>query len=321
MSQTDWLPGAIALAVGLGVGVALALRAARAAARGAGQPQLAAASGLAVRDLRARRDALFVRLRELAEVAPREGPEPAARERYETELEAARVVRDLERASAERPMKVHKKLESVERIELEKAKSLPDAAEEPARRLRKKKLEAKKGRLTLELRSLLIGMWLGGTIVLIVFLLRDAMRPRGEAMTGGPGAAPMAAPAGGMQGQAEQVVASGEIDVAGTLELDPSVGAVPPGAVIFIYARQDGATRGPPIEARRVVADKLPVPFELTAADSMMGQPFPAKARIEARIDFDGDPMTHDPAEPRAVVEGIAKGASGVRLVLKRGAN
>ena len=43
--------------------------------------------------------------------------------------------------------------------------------------------------------------------------------------------------------------------------------------------------------------------------------------RIEARIDFDGDPMTHDPAEPRAAVVGVTKGTSGVRLVLKRGSN
>jgi hypothetical protein len=53
---------------------------------------------------------------------------------------------------------------------------------------------------------------------------------------------------------------------------------------------------------------------EIGAADSMMGQPFPATVRVEARLDSDGDAGTNDPRDPKAIVEGVAPGA---RLMLK----
>jgi len=54
----------------------------------------------------------------------------------------------------------------------------------------------------------------------------------------------------------------------------------------------------------------FPLTFDVSAADSMMGQPLPPKMRLEARIDSDGDAMTKDPKDPVAVVDNVAAGSS-----------
>ena len=48
----------------------------------------------------------------------------------------------------------------------------------------------------------------------------------------------------------------------------------------------------------------------------MMGQPLPAKMHIEARIDSDGNPLTHDPKDPHDAAENVAMGQS-INLTLK----
>jgi len=49
----------------------------------------------------------------------------------------------------------------------------------------------------------------------------------------------------------------------------------------------------------------------------MMGQPLPARARVEARIDSDGDPLTRVPTDPSARLDGVAAGSTRLRLVLQ----
>jgi tetratricopeptide (TPR) repeat protein len=88
----DWIPGLLVLAVGLVFGTALVWRvwAASRAARGA------AASGAETRDLLGKRDALLRQLRELEETAGKRTPDQLARERYDLELQAARVLLTLD---------------------------------------------------------------------------------------------------------------------------------------------------------------------------------------------------------------------------------
>jgi tetratricopeptide (TPR) repeat protein len=86
--------------------------------------------------------------------------------------------------------------------------------------------------------------------------------------------------------------------------------------VIFITARTSGITSGPPAAVKRVALASFPIAVELSAADSMMGQPLPATMRIEARIDSDGDPLTRNPKDPAGFVEGVKMGGS-VSLMLK----
>jgi cytochrome c-type biogenesis protein CcmH len=95
-------------------------------------------------------------------------------------------------------------------------------------------------------------------------------------------------------------------------------GPAPAGAVLFVTARAAGQTAGPPAAAKRLPAAHFPVSFSLSAADSMLGagQALPDKMRIEARLDSDGDPLTRPPTDPRAALDGVTLGTTGLKLVL-----
>jgi len=113
--------------------------------------------------------------------------------------------------------------------------------------------------------------------------------------------------------------ASGGSGVSGIIDIDPSIrGSIPSGSVIFLIARPTGVSGGPPAAVKRMRAGTFPMDFQLTSADSMMGQPLPQQMRIEVRVDSDGNPMTKDPSDPTAAIDGLQAGATSVRLVLKK---
>jgi cytochrome c-type biogenesis protein CcmH len=156
--------------------------------------------------------------------------------------------------------------------------------------------------------------------------IRQAVQRVAAEETGGtenPHAA-VAAPGAGTMGQApsEAAPVSGAGDdrrVSGTVDLDPALaGQVPPGAVLFVFVRDSGFGAGPPIAAKRLPASSFPVPFEISSADSLRGDPIPAEILLEARADSDGDPMTHPPEDPVASIDDLKVPAKNVRLVLKR---
>jgi len=101
-----------------------------------------------------------------------------------------------------------------------------------------------------------------------------------------------------------------------TLEDARPMPQYPPNAVIYIIARDEASSGGPPSAVKRMPIGTFPMKIELTAADSMMGQPLPQKMTIEARIDMDGDPMTHGPKDPSAAIDAVALGKS-IKLTLK----
>jgi tetratricopeptide (TPR) repeat protein len=106
--------------------------------------------------------------------------------------------------------------------------------------------------------------------------------------------------------------------VAGMILLDPALeNTYSPRAVLFVFARAAGATEGPPVAVKRLPAS-FPAQFELGPADSMMGQAFPEKLLIEARLDSDGDPTTRPPTDPKARIDGVRAGRTDLRLILKR---
>ncbi len=95
-------------------------------------------------------------------------------------------------------------------------------------------------------------------------------------------------------------------------------GAAPsPNAVLFIIARAAGQTAGPPAAVKRIAGPTFPLDIDLSAADSMMGQPLPATVRIEARLDSDGDAMTKNPSDPHAAQDGVATNGTKVSLALQ----
>jgi hypothetical protein len=92
---------------------------------------------------------------------------------------------------------------------------------------------------------------------------------------------------------------------------------VSPGALVFLTVRDAAATEGPPVAVKRLSATSFPLAFAVGPADSMMGQPLPARARVEARVDSDGDPLTRVPTDPSARLDGVAAGSTRLRLVLQ----
>jgi len=102
-----------------------------------------------------------------------------------------------------------------------------------------------------------------------------------------------------------------------TLDLDAAAKAkLTPGAVVFVIARAEGVAAGPPAAVKRLTGVTFPITFDLTSADSMMGQPLPPRVRLEARVDSDGNPLTKNPSDPVVVQDGVALGST-VRLNLK----
>jgi tetratricopeptide (TPR) repeat protein len=88
-------------------------------------------------------------------------------------------------------------------------------------------------------------------------------------------------------------------------------GMVPPQqGVIFVIARAAGVSAGPPAAVKRMPLSAFPLTFDLSTADSMMGQPLPPKIHLEARIDSDGDPLTKGPNDPVASADNVSTGSS-----------
>ncbi len=138
-----------------------------------------------------------------------------------------------------------------------------------------------------------------------------------EAAAAPAGAAP-AEPAGPI-GSGSVEIANGQARISGVVELAPgAAGGVPPGGVLFVFVRPAGETSGPPTAVRRFASPTFPLRFALGDGDSMMGQPFPERLRIEARLDSDGNPMTQTEGDLHAELDDQPVGASDLHLDLRR---
>jgi cytochrome c-type biogenesis protein CcmH len=103
----------------------------------------------------------------------------------------------------------------------------------------------------------------------------------------------------------------------GVIELPDALRAkVGPEALVFVTVREAGVTQGPPVAVKRLPASSFPLEFEIGPADSMMGQPLPARARVEARVDADGNPLTRTASDPSARQDDVTPGTR-LRLVLQ----
>jgi len=146
--------------------------------------------------------------------------------------------------------------------------------------------------------------------------LRKQEPPLAQASTAP--AAANANPHAGLDAPVDQVPKSAGRRVSGTVDLDPSLkSTLSPGAILFVFARAAGATEGPPVAVKRLRAT-FPAAFELSEADSMMGQALPGSLLIEARLDSDGDPTTRPPTDPKARLDKVKVGRTDVLLILKR---
>lgn len=105
--------------------------------------------------------------------------------------------------------------------------------------------------------------------------------------------------------------------ISGTIELDPSVTSkVTLPTTVFVIARDD-AKKGHPLLAKRLDVQRFPVAFSIGPRDAMMGGALPPRVALEARVDTDGDAVTHEPGAPSASIGAVAFGATDVRLRLR----
>lgn len=87
--------------------------------------------------------------------------------------------------------------------------------------------------------------------------------------------------------------------------------------VLFVIARSPAG--GPPIAVRRLPPGPFPMAFEIGPEDSMIpGQGIAGPVLLSGRLDLDGDPMTRQPGDLVAAVDGaVAPGSQSVELVLR----
>lgn len=144
----------------------------------------------------------------------------------------------------------------------------------------------------------------------------EAEAAAGPPASGGPGSArpetdvasESVAPGSGSAGSSVVVV----VDL-------PRGVTVPPGAILFVMAREAGFDTGAPVAVKRVPAVNFPITVTLSEKDSMAGESLPGLMRIDARVDPDGDPMSKNPTDPVASEDNVRPGAGQVLLVLTPG--
>lgn len=104
-------------------------------------------------------------------------------------------------------------------------------------------------------------------------------------------------------------------DITGRITGDAS--QLGPGAALFLSARREGATGGPPVWAQRLTPTAFPVEFRIGPADRMLGAETPATLVLTARVDRDGNAATREAGAPEARSDALVPGASNVELRLK----
>jgi hypothetical protein len=108
--------------------------------------------------------------------------------------------------------------------------------------------------------------------------------------------------------------------IRGTIRI--AAGAQPSGAVLFLIARTPGQP-GPPLAVKRLPVGPFPLVFEIGPEDEMIkGRPWDGPIALSARVDSDGDPLTHTASDASAeLAEPVQPGAEGVELQLAPASN
>jgi hypothetical protein len=124
-------------------------------------------------------------------------------------------------------------------------------------------------------------------------------------------AAPPLAPAGGDEGAS----------ITGSIVLTASTAkARPRGGTLYLVARRppdNPSARGTLVAVRKLPATTFPLAFSLTAADMpFQNGPFDGELQLTARIDQDGDPLTHEKGDVFGTLAKVQVGSHDVKLAL-----
>lgn len=134
-------------------------------------------------------------------------------------------------------------------------------------------------------------------------------------------ALPAPAPAPALPPPAPEASAPNGPPIEGVLELPAARKKdVAPTDMLFLSARAVSDTpgvRGSLVAVKRFPATNFPIPFSLGPQDMMIpGGSYGGELTITARIDKDGDPMTHKKGDVVGVADHVKVGAKGVKVVL-----
>ena len=132
--------------------------------------------------------------------------------------------------------------------------------------------------------------------------------------------APPPAPEGAAAAPAGGGTATAGGAITGKIELGASIAKKKPEGTLFLVARRisDNPTaRGTLIAVKKLPATKFPLPFELSAADMpFQNGPFDGELMLTARIDQDGDPLSHQKGDALGTLPKVQVGSKNVRLTL-----
>jgi hypothetical protein len=125
---------------------------------------------------------------------------------------------------------------------------------------------------------------------------------------------PPAAP----DGAAPSAAAGGSIT--GKIELASALAKKKPEGTLFLVARlpsDNPSARGTLVAVKKLPATKFPLAFEMTGADMPFQQgPFEGDMVLTARIDQDGDPLSHQKGDVFGSLPKVRVGSKNVRLTL-----
>jgi hypothetical protein len=109
--------------------------------------------------------------------------------------------------------------------------------------------------------------------------------------------------------------------ITGSIVLPAAIAKVrPKGGTLYLVARRPAdnpSARGTLIAVRKLPATTFPLPFSLTAADMpFQNGPFDGELTLTARIDQDGDPLTHEKGDVFGTLAKVSVGSHDVKLAL-----
>jgi hypothetical protein len=108
--------------------------------------------------------------------------------------------------------------------------------------------------------------------------------------------------------------------ISGEMVLPASIAKTKPSGTLYLVARRlsDNPTaRGTLIAVKKMPATKFPLPFSLSASDMpFQNGPFDGDLTLTARIDQDGDPMTHQKGDVFGTLPKVRVGSRDVKLAL-----
>ncbi|HVV16653.1 MAG TPA: hypothetical protein VHH90_05555 [Polyangia bacterium] len=108
--------------------------------------------------------------------------------------------------------------------------------------------------------------------------------------------------------------------ITGKIVLAGPVAKAKPKGTLYLVARRisdNPSARGTLIAVKKLPATSFPLPFSLSAADMpFQNGPFDGELTITARIDQDGDPMSHQKGDVFGTLPKVQVGSQDVKLIL-----